>query len=138
MFAPRPPTADEPAIDRWLKQYETRFLTYLPELFFERYPGLQARYKTQVGALANQLLPFVREDLRQYALRRLAIRWSARRYPDAASLGEPERTGNTFTIPVIALRDSRRIGQVVLTENGVVLPGASTGQELREALADAA
>ena len=138
IFSPREADDGAPVVDQWLEHYQERFLTYLPELFFEQYPGLRGDYQSQTGDLSRQLLRLIQEDLRRYALRRLAIHWSANKYPNSAGLGEPERHGENFVIPVYALRDNRPLGQVFVSETGVVsTEKSSTRLDVRKAITNA-
>lgn len=139
IFAPRETEGGTPGIDNWLERYNDRFIKHLPEAFFEQHPTWRGKYHGEASDLAGLLLPMVQEDLRRYALRRLAIRWSAKQYPDSTGVGEPERQGANFVIPVVALRDNRPVGRIIVSESGTVSAEESTPRlEVRKALANGA
>ena len=141
VFSPEATADNQLVVDAWLQKYEALFLMILVETFFEQFPGLRSKYQDQgqVADLARELLEMVREDLRRYALRRLVVHWSAKRYPDAVRIGEPEKEDARYLMPVFSRRDDRIIGRVTLTSSGdIVLDETTTGQQLRELLSRAA
>ncbi len=143
--APRSGDADGHAVSDWLARYEEHFVRILAELFVDASGNGTAEQQTtrmrEARETAEMVLPQVLPELRKFALGRVALRWGASKYPNFIVMGHPEYVPDAkqWRIPLEYARIQKRIGQIVLDDEGNVLTEATTTrQQVREVIRSAA
>jgi hypothetical protein len=134
------------AVTAWLARYNEHFLRILPEAIADAAGPASSEGERQdrlanTREVAEKVLPQVMPELRAFALRRTALRWGARKYPNFVEFGSPEFAADEriWTVPLEHIRTHKRVGQVVLDVEGNVREDrTTTSHQVRETLTIAA
>lgn len=143
VFPPKPGDGAAP-VTNWLSRYESNFARHLSEILVSEV-AVVSRVDDSTAEHARETARMlladagIQEALRQFAVGRLALRWCARSYPQAAVLGPASRQDGVWEVPVLRLDTKRRLGQIFMDNEGTVLEErSSTGRQIREEFARSA
>ncbi len=115
----------------WLATCRVKYETPILAAIQNESPDLSARLDSDTLAMLfeEHVWPPVADWLRSYALRGQVAAWTTRYLGDALTIGQPERQGDYWHVPLGLKRFGDHLGEVVLDSNGTVIPALTSTRE---------
>lgn len=133
--APRSLEERHDAFSVWLERYRDRLADRLEDEFATEFPLITSSLRNPDlirQVVLDHVWPEVVPVLLAYAIRSQAASWSRRLLGEAVLLGWPNPDGPVWRVPLRLRGSEAEAGEIVLNQDGDVIPHRSTTREQLE------
>ncbi len=134
---PKTPDESANAFAPWLEAQRARYLPLMREAVTKAFSSSALSSEETETLVEQRVWPAVKDWLWEMLLIVQAGNWVRRHFGDAITISRPVRIETGWRVPLGVLKYSEKVGQVVLDENGAVVPErTSTREEVLEKIRD--